>query len=146
MIDFYPFILQVQQEIITRPDIAYDLAKQLGTIASVVGLLWLLLKGKQKAIDDKAELLAADLKSFKTQVVHDTDRLEGLIKEQTTKLENDLREELKQFYLDYKETEERVREIEKNYIARFEEVKEKIGELALEVRQVLTEFKNLKKD
>lgn len=129
------FILQVSQlDITPTPNILYDIAKQLLTIGSVVGLLWLLLKGKQKAIDDKAELLATGLTEFKAQV-----------KEQITKLENELKEELKQFDLDYRETERRVREIEKNYISRFEELKDKIGELAIEVREVLIEFKNIKK-
>jgi len=58
---FYLLILQIQTEVITRPDIAYDIAKQLGTIGAVVGLLWLILKGKQKAIDDEAARLASEL-------------------------------------------------------------------------------------
>lgn len=130
------FILQVSQlDITPTPNILYDIAKQLLTIGSVVGLLWLLLKGKQKAIDDKAELLASGLTEFKAQV-----------EKQITKLENELKEELKQFDLDYRDTERRVREIEKNYIARFEEVNHNISQLTTEVRVALAELKQFKKD
>lgn len=132
LLSLHPLILQAT-EVITRPDIAYDIAKQLGTIGAVVGLLWLILKGKQKAIDDEAARLASELEKFRVQVAA-----------QITKLETDLKEELKQFDLDYRETDKRVREIEKNYISRFEELKDKINDLALEVRQVLTEFKQFK--
>lgn len=118
------FLLQATQivDMGQTPNVWYDIIKQSLTAGTIVALLWMILRGRQKAIDDKAVLLASSLTEFKAQVEKDN-----------AKFETDL-----------KDLEGRMREFEKNYLARFEEVNHNIAQLTTEVRVALSQLKQLK--